>query len=233
MVPKPSASWSDLDEYAVYLYQLDAVQHKQRIKDAQKAMHSQLDDQVDSSKGKMDWIKVEDNKFFEASMQELENWKKTEEEKVVEIKRKAIVEKNMRDEQLAEEKKARDEEEQRKLLEEKLAVSRIQREIEEEKEKIEKRKIEQRAAQQKVFKENEENKAKKEAERLAQVQADIKQMKEYNKLMDKQAKEREAEKEARVARQKLLMEKMANTVMAQAESKGKEDEERALAQKEE
>ena len=44
-------------------------------------------------------------------MQELENWKKAEEEKVIEIKRKAIVEKNMRDEQLAEEKKAREEEE--------------------------------------------------------------------------------------------------------------------------
>ena len=58
---------------------------------------------------------------------------------------------------------------QRKLLEEKLAVSRIQREIEEEKVKIEMKKVEQRVAQQKVFKENEENKAKKEAERKAQV----------------------------------------------------------------
>ena len=60
---KPSATWSDLDEYAVYLYQLDAVQHKQRIKDAQKAMHTQLDEQVESSKGKMDWVKVEDQKW--------------------------------------------------------------------------------------------------------------------------------------------------------------------------
>merc|ERR1719253_346042 len=43
---KKLASWSDLDEYAVYLYKKDAIQHKQRIKDAQNNMHKQLDEQV-------------------------------------------------------------------------------------------------------------------------------------------------------------------------------------------
>lgn len=102
---KKMASWSDLDEYAVYLYKKDAVQHKQRIIDAQANMHKQLDEQVASGMGKMDWIKEEDKKFFEASIQELEDWKLAEADKILEIKKKNIVEKNMRDEQLTEEKK--------------------------------------------------------------------------------------------------------------------------------
>jgi len=230
---KRIASWSDLDEYAVYLYKKDAIQHKQRIKDAQRNMHTQLDEQVAASMGKMDWIKDEDKKFFEASIQELEDWKLAEADKILEIKKKNIVEKNMRDEQLFEEKKLKAEEKERKLLEEKLAVSRIQKEIVEEKEKIERKKIEDRQAMLKVFKENQENKAKKEEERKAQVAHDIKVMKDYNKLMDKQAKEREAEKQARVDRQKALMDKMQATVGAQAAAKGAEDEIRAAKQKEE
>lgn len=230
---KKMASWSDLDEYAVYLYKKDAVQHKQRIIDAQANMHKQLDEQVASGMGKMDWIKEEDKKFFEASIQELEDWKLAEADKILEIKKKNIVEKNMRDEQLTEEKKLKAEEKERKLLEEKLAVSRIQKEIVEEKEKIERKKIEDRQAMLKVFKENQENKAKKEEERKAQVAHDIKVMKDYNKLMDKQAKEREAEKQARVDRQKTLMDKMQATVGAQAAAKGAEDEIRAAKQKEE
>ena len=59
---KKMASWSDLDEYAVYLYQLDAAQAKQRIKEAQKKMHQQLDDQVDGNKWKLDYVKDEDKK---------------------------------------------------------------------------------------------------------------------------------------------------------------------------
>ena len=59
---KKLASWSDLDEYAVYLYKKDAIQHKTRIKDAQRTMHRQLDEQVAASMGKLDWVKEEDKK---------------------------------------------------------------------------------------------------------------------------------------------------------------------------
>ena len=58
-------------------------------------------------------------------------------------------------------------------------------------------------------------------------------MKEYNKVLDAQEKLRQEEKERRVARQKQLMEKMKETVLAQQEAKGQEDEIRAARQKEE
>ena len=49
-------------------------------------------------------------RFYEASIQELEEWKVAEAAKILEIKKKNIIEKNMRDEQLADEKKIKKEE---------------------------------------------------------------------------------------------------------------------------
>merc|ERR1719199_1573110 len=64
-----------------------------------------------------------------------------------------------------------------------------------------------------------------------QVQVDIESMKEYNRILDAQEQSRAAELEARMEKQRVLMEKMKENVVAQQQAKGDEDAMRAERQK--
>ncbi len=66
-----------------------------------------------------------------------------------------------------------------------------------------------------VFKENQENRERKQKDLEAQVASDVATMRAYNILLDQQDKQRQAEKEARLERQKALMDRMKQTVLAQ------------------
>merc|ERR1712194_575252 len=161
------------------------------------------------------------------------NQRKLYDELSRQVEAKNMVEKRMRDEQLIVEKNIREEEEAVKKVEEEKMVLKIQKEIRQEEDKKIKKIEAQKAHMAKVFEENRINRAKKEDEAQRIQAEDIKTMKEYNRAMEKQEKKREQEKEARLERQKQLLERMKETVQAQAQAKGQEDEIRAAKQKEE
>ncbi|CAD7938961.1 unnamed protein product [Amoebophrya sp. A25] len=225
--------WRLLDDYAVLLSQQDASNHKNKQKTAQRKLYEDLTAQIDAAKSKDDYKKQEDKKYFDESLKELEIWRVAEADKLAEVKRKNMIEKSMRDEQLAMEKRIKEDERLLKEKQEKDIVARIQRELVEEQVKQQKKIEDQKKHMEVVFKENQENRAKKDAELKAQADYDLKQMKEYQALLEKQEKARLAEKEARAGRQKELMDRMKDTVMAQAQAKGQEDDIRAAKQKEE
>ncbi|CAD7926755.1 unnamed protein product [Amoebophrya sp. A120] len=225
--------WKLLDEYAVMLHEQDAQKFKNKQKSVQEKLYRDLTAQIDAAKNKDDYKKAEDKKYFEEGLKELELWRVAEAEKLAEQKRKNMIEKQMRDEQIQMNIKVQEDEKAAKEKQEKELVVRIQRELEEEAKKQAKKIEQNKANMAKVFKENQENKAKKEAELKEQADADMKQMKEYAKLLERQEAARKEEQQARADRQKSLMDKMKNTVMAQAAAKGQEDEIRAAKQKEE
>lgn len=68
---------------------------------------------------------------------------------------------------------------------------------------------------------------------LVSTRTPLTQAKAYNKLLLQQEAEKKAELEARNARQKMLMQRMANMVNAASKSKGAEDERRANLQRQE
>jgi len=225
--------WNLLDQYAMLLHKQDSEKQKEKKFSSQKNLYLELSKQVESNKSKNDYIKDEDLKYHNEGLKELELWKIAEEEKLGEIKKKNMIEKEMRDEQLILEKKIKEEELALQKVEEEKAVVKIQKEIKLEEEKR-LRKIEaQKAHMAKVFIENKQNKARKEEEARKNMEAEIKALKVAQKAMDEQDKRRELEKAARLDRQKKLLERMKNTVQKQAQAKGFEDESRAAQQKQE
>merc|ERR1719263_1077608 len=139
-------------------------------------------------------------------------------------------EKADRDEQLAFERKLKDEELSKKKAEESNLVEKIVTEMEMEQRKYERKKAQQKAAMRKVFEENAEDQRKREQQRQEQMAAEAEAMREYNRILDEQEEQRAEELAARMARQKNLMEKLQANVAAQAKDAGDNDAQRANAQ---
>merc|ERR1719181_1315775 len=81
--------------------------------------------------------------------------------------------------------------------------------------------------------ENIEERKVKDKAKEEQAALEIEGMREYNRILDQQEATRASELETRIARQKILMDKMKETVQKQQGDKNLEDARRALKQKEE
>ena len=227
------ADWRILDDYAVHLTERDERKRLEKKRINQKKMFDELTQQVEFEKSKFKQLKDEDKKFYAESLKDLDVWKKSEEEKVSCMRARCLVEKKQRDDQLLYDKKTREEEASFERTADALAVARLEKEIELEKLKAEKKKVQQRKHMERVFQENEENQRQKAQQKKDNIERDVAMMKEFARIKDQQEADRAAEKEARILRQKNLMERMANTVLAQQNANDKEGDERAERQREE
>merc|ERR1712216_33743 len=225
--------WSKLDEYASYLHEQDSLRQQAATKEMQHRLRMDLDKQVADQRRKKLMQREEEKRYFANQMVEIEQWKVMEVEREKEVKAKNIKEKIDRDEQLAFEKRRRDAELVKVEAEEKALVEKIKREMEQEKARAITKKIQQKEAMMRIMAENiEENKIKAVAKEK-QAALEIEGMREYNKILDQQEASRAEELEMRIARQKLLMDKMKETVQKQQSNANAEDARRALKQKEE
>lgn len=109
----------------------------------------------------------------------------------------------------------------------------IQAEMDAEKVRANERKDTQRQAMLRIMEENMEDRKVKEAQREEQLQMEIEGMREYNRILDAQDAKRAAELDARLNRQKDLMERMKESVVAVQGAKEEEDARRAERQKQE
>jgi len=225
--------WSKLDEYASYLHEQDAVRQRLGLVDMQKKLRADLDKQVADQRRKKQRQREEEQRYFHNQMVEIEQWKEMEKEREVETKEKAIKEKVDRDEQLAFERKRRDAELAKTEKEEKALVEKIVREMEQEKIRMVAKKVQQREAMLRIMEENMEERRIKEEQKMKQQEMEIEGMREYNRILDQQEQARAEALESRINRQKELMEKMKENVVAQQQAKGDEDARRAQKQKEE
>jgi len=225
--------WSKLDEYASYLHEQDAVRQRLGLVDMQKKLRADLDKQVADQRRKKQRQREEEQRYFHNQMVEIEQWKEMEKEREVEMKDKAIKEKSDRDEQLAFERKRRDEDLAKTEKEEKALVEKIVREMEQEKVRMVAKKVQQREAMLRIMDENMEERKIKDEQKAKQQEMEIEGMREYNRILDEQEAQRAAALESRISRQKELMEKMKENVIKQQAAKGDEDARRALRQKEE
>merc|ERR1712078_329566 len=106
--------WNQLDEYAAYLHEQDALRQKMGVQALQKKLRADLDDQVEEKKRRRQTDEEEDKRFHQFSMVELEKWKQMERRREEERHQKLMKEKADRDEQMAFNNKLRDEENAKK-----------------------------------------------------------------------------------------------------------------------
>jgi hypothetical protein len=225
--------WSKLDDYASYLHEQDSLRQQAATKEMQHRLRMDLDKQVADQRRKKLMQREEEKRYFSNQMVEIEQWKVMEVEREKEVKAKNIKEKLDRDEQLAFEKRRRDAELVKTEAEEKALVEKIQREMAQEKARAATKKIQQKEAMMRIMVENVEENKIKEAGREKQAALEIEGMREYNKILDQQEADRAEKLEQRIARQKMLMDKMKETVQKQQSGANAEDARRALKQKEE
>jgi len=225
--------WSKLDEYASYLHEQDALRQKAGVLAMQQKLRLDLDRQVADQRMKKQRQRDEEQKYFMNQLVEVEQWKEIERAKADELKIKAHKEKRDRDEQLHYERMLKEEEVNRKKVEESQLVEKISSEMEMEKERMEMRRQQQKTAMKKVFQENLEENAVKAEQTMRQQELDMEAMKEYNRILDQQEEMRAQELQGRMDKQKALMEKMKENVQKQQKKKGDEDARRAAKQKEE
>lgn len=222
--------WSRLDEYASYLHEQDAIRQKMGVVALQRKLKMDLDAQVAERNARKYENRDEDERYHQNTLVELERWKATEQARAQELKGKLVKEKQDRDEQLAFERKLKDEELSKKKAEEANLVDKIVTEMEMEQRKFERKKAQQRAAMRKVFEENAEDQRRREEQRQEQMAQEAEAMREYNRILDEQEEQRAQELAARMGRQKALMEKLQANVAAQAKDAGDNDAQRANAQ---
>eukprot|EP00392_Amoebophrya_sp_AT5.2_P014742 g14903.t1 len=217
------ADWRVLDEYA--LFQEDRSQIENRVKKYQSGqkVRSALNKQVyglarpamgvelkTSKQNERD----DDRRWYARALADVEKYEKEEADKANEMKRQAMLEKHMRDDQLEGEHKARMEQKRIDALQNKLTSQRIQNEIANEDAKANRLRQSQRDHMAKVQAENEIDQKNRHAEKLRILEQDRLTMKQYNERMEEQERQRQAEKDARVARNDAAMARMATTVTA-------------------
>jgi len=228
-----SFDWSKLDEYASYLHEQDALRQKLGVHALQKKLRMDLDQQVQEKKYKRDEAEIEDRKYHQNSLIELERWKANELAREQERQAQLIKENDDRNAQLAYERQLKGEEMQRKKDEEASLVEKIVTEMEGEQKRFERKKEQTKKAMKKVFEENMEDQRKRQAEKREQMRKEAAAMKEYNRVLDEQEEQRAQELADRMERQGALMEKLKDNVAAVQKGAGDNDAQRANAQQEE
>eukprot|EP00391_Amoebophrya_sp_Ameob2_P012346 CAMPEP_0178996340 /NCGR_PEP_ID=MMETSP0795-20121207/8318_1 /TAXON_ID=88552 /ORGANISM="Amoebophrya sp., Strain Ameob2" /LENGTH=516 /DNA_ID=CAMNT_0020688727 /DNA_START=52 /DNA_END=1602 /DNA_ORIENTATION=- len=208
------ADWRVLDEYA--LFQEDRSQIENRVKKYQSGqkVRSALNKQVVELKTSKQNERDDDRRWYARALADVEKYEKEEADKANEMKRQAMLEKHMRDDQLEGEHKARMEQKRIDALQNKLTSQRIQNEIANEDAKANRLRQSQRDHMAKVQAENEIDQKNRHAEKLRILEQDRLTMKQYNERMEEQERQRQAEKDARVARNDAAMARMATTVTA-------------------
>lgn len=225
--------WSKLDEYASYLHEQDCMRQQMGVKALQRKLRSDLDAQIQLKQGKRAQEDDEEQRYHENSMVELERWKVMEQARAEEKQAKLHREKSDRDQQLAFERKLKDEEVKRKKNEESNLVEKIVNEMEAEQKKFEKKKEQTKKNMRKVFNENNADQARRDAEKQQDKEREAAALKEYARVLDEQEEQRNAEMQARMKRQTELMAKLQANVDGIKKGAGDNDAARASAQQEE
>merc|ERR1719379_765127 len=225
--------WNQLDEYAAYLHEQDALRQKMGVQALQKKLRSDLDDQVEEKKRRREFEEEEDKRHHQYSMVELEKWKMMERQREEERHQKLMKEKADRDEQLKFNQSLRAEEETKKKEEEEALVEKIVTEMEAEQSRYERKKEQAKKSMRKVFAENMEDQKRRDEQRRQMAVRESEQMKEYNRILDEQEEQRAAELAARMEKQNALMSQLMGNVGDMQKGASNNDAARALAQQEE
>jgi len=225
--------WARLDEYAAYLHEQDSLRQRAGVGALQRKLRNDLDSQVADKRVKAERTAEQERRFHQNQLLEMERWKEVEQERSDEMRAKIMKEKSDRDEQLALDRKLRDDATLQKKDDEASLVQKITHEMEAEQDRTDRKRENTRSAMRKVFEENMADQHLRDDNRKQQVERECEAMREYNRILDAQEEERASEMQNRMGKQKALMEQMQANVAQVQQAKGDDDERRVRAQQEE
>ncbi|CAD7943808.1 unnamed protein product [Amoebophrya sp. A25] len=223
------ADWRVLDDYALFLEGKSQLDFRLRKVESGAKVRSALGKQVKELKDMKQGDKDADRRWYARALADVELYEKEERDKANEMKRLAMLEKQMRDEQLLDEDRQRQEQKKIDALEDRLTKKRVQDEIQREEEKMNKIRQQQKDHQANVQAENVKDQERRRVEKLRQVEQDKLLMERYNAAADEVERKRQEEKDARVARNDAAMARMASTVTAAQDAAVAEADRRAEA----
>ena len=225
-----SYDWNKLDRFAKYIEEQDLQRARRERLECERRMRLDLDKQVKDIQARKEKEKRDNVEYYRNLTMEVEEWKELDRKISEDRRSKAEIERKDRDEQMELGELKKREAANKRHLEDKIMLDRIEAEIkEEERDSIEKKNGE-RLLIKKLMKENEENRLRKQEMKKAQEAQDLRQLQEYNDLIERQERERQAELSQTIERQKHLIKRMEENVMKKIEEKSNDDNIRALKQ---
>jgi len=208
------------------LYQQEQLRRKAREVEMKNKMKSALDTQKVEKYKRREIENVENGEYYNSQLAQINLYDIKEESKRSAQQRKIDQEKIDRAKQIDLENKQK-----RRILKEEKSndyktVQRLKEELEaESKMNMEKRENEKRHLM-KMLKENEDNKQEKEKQKERERQKDIHSQEEYARMLDKQEADRANEFATRMKKMQSLMNRMADTVVADQREKQRSEDER-------
>jgi len=228
--------WANINKFNTVLYQQEQLRRKAREMEMKNKMKNALDTQKVEKYKRREIENIENGEYYNSQLAQMSLYDSKEESKKVAQQRKVDQEKIDRAKQIEIENKQK-----RKIMKEEKSndmktVQRLKEELEaESKMNMDKRENEKRHLMR-MLKENDENKKEKNKEREKERQNDIHSQEEYARMLDKQEADRANEFATRMKKMQGLMNRMADTVVADQREKQRQEDDRiknAFAEREE
>jgi hypothetical protein len=225
IVPKHGDEWIKIINHNKKVF--ESEKQNKIIKEHEKKAKTknELDHQLEEKHKKVEIAEREEVDYFKFVLKDVSDYKKSEKDKQDEMKRKIMLEKQIRDKQLREEKSRKKISSEKELENDKKLLQRQLDLIEQEKRSIQEKKMREKAAYVQLLKDNEEYKKVVEKRKQEDRESDIRAIEEYSRILDKQEKARSDYFKRCENRQSDFMTKMAQNVVKINDDKlAKEDE---------
>jgi hypothetical protein len=230
---------NDEDEWAAIIehdtaafYEEEQARRRREMENKQK-MKRELDRQLAEKNMKMQREEQEGKRYEAAQTRNIELQARREREREEEYKQKVLQEKQLRDRQLADEKRRKKMESRQQREMDGQLVRRLQEELMNEQKNFEDKRKDERAYMQRMMRENEEQKQKVVAMQASEHHNDVKTQQDYARMLDQLEQDRLHELQKREERQQQLMARMADGVLKEQNLKSKEEDLMLLRQIEE
>lgn len=218
--------WTAIAKYKNSLWDETKKENKILDKQTKNKTRMAFDSQIQEKQQlKLLEKKMEDNHHKDV-LTSVDKLTQEEMRKLSEMKKKKLIEKEMRDIQIIENIGKKKSEFQKNREYDNTLIAKVLNENEKEKQKEIERKIEAKQELRRMLDDNEELKRRQMEENRKEREQDIKFMEEYTKILDKQEQDRADYFKKCENRQKEAMSRMAETVIKEKDMKAKADEEK-------
>jgi hypothetical protein len=216
--------WATLANYEAVQVRDEELKRRQQEIAKKLKIREELDYQIQLKKTDITRYRQE-MKDYELQLQQTLQKEIKEEQQAQELVRaKMVAERKMRDQFLRDNRQRKLDEAKELRTKENERLKMVSAELKAEEERREDKLKEERKMYSKVFKDNEQRQECRRLQELRERELDVKLADEYTRVVEEQERKRVEAQQARVERQQKLMARMENTVLKERSRKAKEED---------
>lgn len=196
--PVEEFHWVDLDKYAAYLHERDAILKKEQTHNLQYQLKRDLDQQVADNLHRKQMNQDNNEEYLQNQADDVALWKQEEKDRLLEMRKRYQKEKVERDEQLRLKVSAKKEEKEKRVDEERQLNDKINQELEALRQVDDRRRQQLREAMREIWKSEQPDEGEKKRLVAQQQEEERNQMKEYLALLEQKEKQKSEDSKKRI-----------------------------------